>query len=179
VRGGRYNVNLRIKPDPSSKKSLRGYGQVKIIYKVRPSINVVSLFSGPPGPPPPFFNPLFQDVTLGESGRQVGMYVWDRTGAAAVGVDIKMESPWLARLVQGGDVVGWVVIDPPRGAFGHSLLSTRPSVEGPAFVTGAPTGVLVSQFTPDPAVAGEYIVKFKMRDGNSQTMHYHVSPKAS
>ena len=174
-RAGRYKVDLAIKPDPGSKKTLRGHDRVKIIHKVRPSVNVISLFSGPPGPPPPFFNPLFQDVALGDSGRQVGMYLWEKGGAAALGVDIKMVSPWLARLVQDNHVVGWVQIRPPKGAFAHSLVSTGPSVEGPAFVTGVPTGILVSQFTPDPAVPGDYKVTFKMKRGNSQTMHYHVA----
>jgi hypothetical protein len=171
---GRYAIDVSIKPDPGSSDTLSGHGHVGIIPKVRPSVNVMSLFSGPPGPPPPFFNPLYQDVQLGVAGRQVGMYLWERGGQAAVGVDIEMLNSGHGRLVQDGSTVGHVWIQAPKGARDHTIESTGPSVETPAFFTGVPTGLWLTQFTPDPNVAGEYRVTISINGGNEQTMHYTV-----
>jgi hypothetical protein len=174
-RAGSYPISMSIQPDPASNDTLEGHGRVKIINKVRASVNVISLDSGPPGPPPPFFNPLYQDVALGDSGHPVGMYLWNRGGAAAVGVEIEMSSPERGRLMQDGRKIGWVRIKAPKGASDHMLTSTEPSTEVPAFGTDVPTGQLVTLFTPDSAVAGHYMVTFSMKHGNSQTMHYDVS----
>ncbi len=174
-RPGHYPISMSIQPDPASNDTLDGHGRVKIINEVRASVNVISLFSGPPGPPPPFFNPLYQDVALGDAGHQVGMYLWNRGGSAAVGVGIEMSSPERGRLMQDGRKIGWVRIDAPKGASEHVLTSTGPSTEFPAFGTGVSTGQLVTLFTPDSAVAGHYVVTFTMKHGNSQTMHYDVS----
>ncbi|MFV1962413.1 MAG: hypothetical protein ACC658_11345, partial [Acidimicrobiia bacterium] len=172
---GQYEVEVEIQPDPGSSTTLEGESRVVIIPDVRPSANVMSLFSGPPGPPPPFFNPLYQDVALGESGRQVGMYLWERGGSAALGVDLVMMSARHGHLVQDGETVGQVWIHAPKGAHNQTLTSTGPSEEVEAFVTGIPTGKFVTVFTPDPEVAGNYEVTFQMRDGNSQVLHYNVS----
>ncbi len=172
---GRYDVEVEIQPDPASTTTLKGEGHVRIIPNVRPSANVVALFSGPPGPPPPFFNPLYQDVTLGESGRQVGMYLWERGGGAAVGVDLVMVNARHGHLVKDGRTVGQVWIRTPHGARNQTLTSTGPSVEIQAFVTGVPTGKFITLFTPDPEVAGHYEVTFRMNGGNRQVLRYHVS----
>lgn len=172
---GGYSIDLAIRPDPGSPATLQGHGHVEIIPRVRPSVNVVSLFSGPPGPPPPFFNPLFQDLALGEDGRRVGMYLWERGGGAAAGVDVEMVNANHGRLVQDGRTVGHVHISAPKGASDHTLVSEGPSGVGPAFVTGIPTGILITKFTPDPTVAGLYEVSFSMNGGNTQTMRYDVA----
>jgi hypothetical protein len=173
---GRYSIDVAITPDPGG-PTMEGHGHINIIPNVRPSVNVVSLFSGPPGPPPPFFNPLYQEVSLGDAGVQVGMYLWEHGGGPASGTDLQMINADRGMLVQDGRSVGQVWINSPRGATDHTLVvSTTPSpFEGPAFVTGQPTWVLVTQFTPDPAVPGDYTVTFGMNGGNTQTMHYHVS----
>jgi hypothetical protein len=171
---GRYAVSVAIQPDPASSDVQRGNGRVRILRSVPASVNVVALFSGPPGPPP-LFNPLYQDVTLGESGRQVGMYLWNRGGAAAEGVEVEMLTSRYGRLTQDGKTVGGVWIRTPRGARDQSLVATGPSDVLPAFLTTIPTGRLITTFTPDPAVAGDYSVTFWMRWGNRQTMRYHVS----
>jgi len=172
---GRYKVEVEIQPDPESSDTIKGKRRIKIIRDVRASVNVVSVFSGPPGPPPPFFNPLYQDVELGESGRQIGMQLWEFGGAPAVGVDIVMVRPWWGRLMQDGHKVGWVYIKAPKGARGQTLVSTEPSVEAPSAVSGILTGRLISTFTPDPSVPGEYKVVFGMERGNKQVMRYSVS----
>jgi len=176
VVAGRYSIELAITPDPGG-PTLEGHGHINIIPNVRPSVNVVSLFSGPPGPPPVFFNPLYQEVTLGDPGRQVGMYLWERGGGPATGVDLEMINAKRGKLVREGRTVGQVWIDAPEGATDQTLVvsTTPPPFEGPAFVTGQPTWVLVTQFTPDPVVPGDYTVTFGMNGGNTQTMHYDVS----
>jgi len=180
-RAGKYRVDLSIRPDPASKKTLEGSGKITIISKVRASVNVVSLFSGLPPGPPPLFNPLYQEVSLGDAGVPVGMYLWNKGGAPALGVDIEMKGPRRGRLMQNGHKVGWIKIKAPKGASKQTLTSMTvagdvpgPSVEAAAFGTNIPTGLLISQFTPDPEVPGHYHVIFKMKRGNKQVMHYTV-----
>ena len=83
---GRYPVSITINSDPASDEVLSGVGFVQIIPKARPSVNAVSIFSGPPGPPPPFFNPLYQTVELGNDARQLGLYLWSKRSAPLLGV---------------------------------------------------------------------------------------------
>ncbi|GMQ97816.1 MAG: hypothetical protein BMS9Abin17_0319 [Acidimicrobiia bacterium] len=172
---GRYEVEIEIQPDPSSSRTLSGERRMRILKNVRPSINVISVKSGPPGPPPPFFNPLYQDVELGGSGRQVGMYLWDRSGSPAIGVDVEMVNARHGHLVQEGKIIGSVRIRAPHGARNQTLVSAGASVEEPAVVSGIATGVIITTFTPDPAVEGHYRVTFRMNGGNSQTMRYNVT----
>jgi len=103
------------------------------------------------------------------------MYLWERGGSAAIGVDLVMMTARHGHLVQDGETVGQVWIHAPKGAHNQTLTSDGPSVEVEAFVTGIPTGKFVTVFTPDPEVAGNYEVIFQMRDGNSQVLHYNVS----
>jgi len=173
---GEYSVKVSIRPDPTSTQTLEATGRAKIIEKVRPSINVMSVFSGPPGPPPPFFNPLFQELELGEDGRQVGMYLWEKGGMAAVGVDIEMQGARRGWLVQDGKKIGKISIHAPHDAGNFTLVTTEgQSVEVPALLTGVPTGLLKTRFTPDPTVEGHYSVTFEMYGGNQQTLRYDVS----
>lgn len=87
---GRYPVSLAIDPDGTGTAVSSGVGWVQIIPKPRPAINVVSIFSGPPGPPPPFYNPLYQTLLAGAATPNMGLYLWNRDSASAVGVDLQM-----------------------------------------------------------------------------------------
>ena len=179
---GKYEIPIRIKLGPSTTSDIMsGIGDVIIIPKSRPSIHAISLFSGPPGPPPPFFNPIYQEVVQGESAVRVGMYLWDKDNEAFLGVDLQMVKPSHYLLVQNGSTVGQVRIDAPPGANNYSLttntltppgeppdLSPSPSVEVPAFITGLPTGLRLVQFTPD--VAGNYTLSFRLNNGNTQDL---------
>ncbi len=170
---GKYEIPIRIQPNPTSSKIMSGIGDVIIIPKPRPSINVVSLFSGG-GPPPPFFNPIYQEVILGDAARQVGMYLWDKGNEPFLDVDLRMVNPSHGLLVQNGSTVGQVRIDAPHGANNYSLTTTGPSVAWTAFITGVPTGLLLVQFTPDPAVAGNYTLSFRLNNGNTQELFVTV-----
>lgn len=173
---GVYDVGLTIRPDPDSTVTHSGVARVKIVPRTRPSINIVSVFSGPPGPPPPFFNPLFQDVEPGDSSRNVGMYLWGAGSSVAegvfdpmIGVDVVMQSDRRGALVQDGRVVGHVAVRAPRGARHLTLTSLGPSTLGNAAVTGFETGVLIVALTTDPHATGTYTVTFRLNGGNSQS----------
>ena len=169
-----YPISLTIQPDPALSDVLSGIGTVHIIPKARPSVNVVSLFSGPPGPPPPFFNPLYQMVPKGALARQAGLYLWGKDSAPFLEVDLEMSNPTHGRLVKGRRTVGHVWISPPHGASGFALDSLGESTGVPAFVTGVPVGLLLVRFQPDPDVVGDYTIVVSMNNGNAQTMFVSV-----
>lgn len=173
---GRYNIDVVIQPDPASTTTLEATARVQIIGAARPSINVVSVFSGG-GPPPPFNNPLFQTVAAGDDSLDVGLYLWEAGSSVAegivnpfVGVDIEMTSATEGRLMQDAAVVGHVSIEAPAGAADFGLSTDGPSVLGPAVVTGFDVGILVLRLHTDPGATGEYVVTLAMAHGNSQTI---------
>jgi hypothetical protein len=170
---GKYEIPIRIRPGPAPSKIMSGIGEVIIIPKSRPSIHAISLFSGG-GPPPPFFNPIYQEVILGESAVRVGMYLWDKDNEPFLGVDLQMVNLSHGLLVQNGSTVGQVRIDAPPGANNYSLTTEGPSAEIPAFITGSPTGLLLVQFTTDSAVAGNYTLSFRLNNGNTQDLFVTV-----
>jgi hypothetical protein len=183
---GKYSVDVTITPDPASPgDTLEGGAKVKITKKVKPSINAISLLSSPPGPPPPFFNPLYQEVVVGNSARQVGFYLWDKGGGPFLGVDVEATGDEEhIRLVQNGKTVGKISIEGPHDAEDFSIESLDAVVaggspEGPselvnAFLTGQPTGLFLLQFTPDPAELGEYEIQLKLKGGNTQYLYVTV-----
>ena len=123
---GVYPVELTITKN-SGKKSHSGIGHVRIIPDARPSVNPISLFSGPPGPPPPFFNPLYQTLALGEAARQVGLYLWDSNSVAFTGVDVTATAnPTYSQLTDDAfAVVGEVWVTAPDDANTYSLDSVE------------------------------------------------------
>jgi len=169
---GRYPVLLAIDPDGAGTVVYSGVGWVRIIPKARPAVNVVSIFSGPPGPPPPFYNPLFQTLSAGAATPDIGLYLWNRNSVPAVGVDLQMSNPSHWRLVQRGRTVGQVWIQAPPGANNFGLTSSGPSVEVDAFpfTLGVKTGLLQVQFYTDPNVAGDYIVDISINGGNAERL---------
>jgi hypothetical protein len=186
---GSYPISLSIDPDgPASDVAITfsGIGYVQIIPRARPAVNVVSVFSGPPGPPPPFFNPFYQIVSQNDpAARQFGAYLWQKDAEPAVGVDLKMTNLWHGRLVQGKETVGQVRIQAPPGAMSFSLKTVTlpavfsggfgpPSFEVAAFATGLPAGLLGFQFHHDPGVTGEYAIDISMNGGNTERLRVTV-----
>ncbi|MHC4408683.1 MAG: hypothetical protein ACYS0E_04750 [Planctomycetota bacterium] len=178
TKAGPQKVALKIQPEPGA-RYMAGVGTMKILPRARPSVNVVSLFSGG-GPPPPFNNPLYQCVEKGDDPHRVGLYLWDKDSAPFVGVDIAMDAKAERRgghvlrhgrfVDENGDTVGQVWIEGPSGATGVDLTTEGKSVKVNAFVTGVPVGLLLTQFTPDPKVKGDYTVRFKLNNGNTETL---------
>lgn len=175
------------KKSKKSKKTLIGTGSVRIIPDARPSVEPISVFSGSPGPPPPFYNPLYQTLELGESARQVGLYLWDADNAPFVGVDIQAtSSPTYYQMIDAAAVVvGEIWITHPSGAMDFSLdsLDLRPEglPDGPpsvavlAAVTRVPVGLLGIQFYPDLWVTGDYEIAISMKNGNEKTLFITVT----
>jgi hypothetical protein len=181
---GSYPVSLSIDPDglgSDEADTYSGIGYAKIIPKARPSVNAVSFFSGPPGPPPPFNNPFYQTVPQSDPvARPVGVYLWGRNSKAAVGVDLVMTNSGHGRLVQKGRTVGQVLIQAPPGATNYSLSTVMlppggpPSVQITAFGTGVPVGLLGLQFQADPNLTGDYAIDVSMNGGNTERLFVTV-----
>ncbi len=173
---GMYPIYLSIKPDPSSDITHSGIGKVHIIPKARPALSAVSLFSGG-GPPPPFNNAIYQTVVQGDAANRVGLYLWESRRKALVGADIEMENLTHGRLVKSnGSTAGQVWISPPPGASDYMLKTDGPSTAGIAFLTNVDVGILLTTFTPDPNVLGDYTIAFKMNNGNTQYLYVEVIP---
>ena len=172
---GMYNVGLVIKPDPMSDATYSGTGMVHIIPKARPSVNAVSVFSGG-GPPPPFNNAIYQTVSPGSDAAPVGLYLWEKRSSVAdgiiipfLGVGIDMTNQHHGQLVQGNKTVGHVWIDAPAGADVYGVTG-GPSFLGTAAVSGLDVGILVTTFSTDPDVTGDYTITFRMNNGNTQEL---------
>ena len=176
---GRYPVSLAIDPDGDGTPNYSGIGYVEIIPWARPSVNVVSFFSGPPGPPPPFFNPLYQTMLTGDldptTPRQAGLYLWESDSIPALRVDVQMTNANHGRLVQRGRTVGQILIQAPAGASGYELTTTGASTAINTGVTGRPTGLLIVRFVPDPNVQGDYAIDISMNGGNTERMFVTVN----
>ena len=171
---GMYPISMSIM-DPSGDITHSGIGTVHIIPNARPAVSAVSLFSGG-GPPPPFNNAIYQTVVQGESANRVGLYLWESRSKALVEADIEMENPTHGRLVKSnGSTAGQVWISPPPGASDYMLETESPSMEGIAFSSSVvKVGILLTTFTPDPNVLGDYTIAFKMNNGNTQYLFVEV-----
>ena len=170
---GTYEVSLEIDPDgpTGTDQAMMGVGSLKIIPRTRPSVNAVSIFSGPPGPPPPFFNPLYQTVEKGQTTRQTGLYLWGQDSEALVGVDLLMTNRMRGQLLaEDGRTLGRVRVYAPHGARNFDVVTDGPSAEMSAFVTGVPVGVLLVSLETDPNVAGSYAIEISMNNGNTETL---------
>ena len=170
---GMYPISLSI-TDPNGDITDSGIGNVHIIPKARPAVSAVSLFSGG-GPPPPFNNSIYQTVQQGDAANRVGLYLWESRGKALVGADIEMKNPTHGRLVKSnGSTAGQVRISPPPGASDYMLKTEGPSTAGTAFASVVEVGILMTKFTPDPNVLGDYTIAFKMNNGNTQYLYVKV-----
>jgi hypothetical protein len=143
-----------------------GVGVVHVWPKARASINVTSVFAGPP----PFANTIYQSTSTNSvTPFDWSFLMWDRLGDPAVGVTVHQVNPGKAHLKQGNNVVGHISIKAPLGARGQEI-SGGPSVliNGP--VKGLPTGRLTAQFRTGDT-AGLYTVTLRMNNGNQITMY--------
>ena len=172
---GNYRIGLTITPDGTAPgDTVGGTGAITITPRARPSVNIVSVLSGNP-PPPPFKNVQYQTIDQGSDPDTVGLYLWDTDAEPFVGVDIVMANRNHYRFVQDRTTVGHIWIDAPRGAGGYTL--TTPdgvSTLTLAFLTGLPTAQLITQFSPDPTTTGSYTLTFMMNHGNRQQQFVDV-----
>jgi hypothetical protein len=146
----------------------RGIGRVRILRRIRPSINVTSAFN--PGAP----NTIFQKTAPGElTPLPLDFLLWDRTGDPFEGVTIEKVNPHHALLKQGKRVVGHVTIETPPGATGQELFTEEPSSVINAPITGVLTARLTAFFRAGSAT-GKYVVTFALNSGNAVHMFVEV-----
>jgi hypothetical protein len=171
---GSYPVELTIQPDPSDPATMTGTGTVKIIPKARPSINAISVING--APPPPFPNSIYQTINTGDTALLWGFYVWDKNSEPFIGVDLQRKNRDHYTMINDkGRAVGQVRIQAPAGATDYSIDATA-SVPANGAVLGIPTGLLKAQFNHDPDVPGDYAIRWRLNNGNEQSMYLTVNP---
>ena len=172
-RAGVYPVALTIRPDPSSDETLTGESTVRIQRSDRPAVSAVSLFSGG-GPPPPFNNPLFQNVGGGEKSLPVGLYVWNAHGEPFDHLELRRMSARSYRVFDGRRTVAWIRVQAPRRARNHVVRMVDDYTVTSAFVTGVPVGLMKIQLEPDASYDGRYTIGIKMAGGNQETIRIDV-----
>jgi hypothetical protein len=162
---GRYEFLVEAETGPGGALET-GVGVVHIRPKPRASINVTSVFAGPP----PFANTIYQTTaTDSVTPLDWNFLIWDRLGEPAVGVTIHQVNSRTAQLKQGNRVVGTISMRTPRGATGQEISGGPSSLIPVAPVKNLPAGRLTVQFrTGDKA--GLYTTTLKMNNGTSVTM---------
>jgi hypothetical protein len=144
-----------------------GVANVHIVPKIRPSVEVTSVFNG--GAP----NTIYQQTTVGDPAPFAWDFLlWDRRGGPMEGVTVEMVNPDFALLIQDHRVVGHIHIRAPNLAKGHTVAG-GPSVVINAPIKGVPTGHLTVQFTAG-SVSGRYTTAVTMHGGNSLNMFVDV-----
>ncbi len=143
-----------------------------------PSINITSVFvpgdvneGGPPNP-----NTIYQNTTTNaETPMPWDFLLWDTNGGAYAGVELVQVDDLGGRLVYSGKEIGSFTIEAPAGATGQSV-SAGPSIAlpstpviGKSFGKPIPVGRLTAVFKAG-SVAGRYLTRFEMNDGNSVLM---------
>ena len=166
---GRYEFQVEAQTGPGGTTET-GVGVVRVRPKPRASINVTSIFAGPP----PFANTIYQSTTTGSPAPlEWNFLVWDRRGDPAEGVTVHQVNDRKAQLKLGNKVVGHVSISVPAGAKGQSV-SGGPSVLINAPVKGLETGRLTVQFMAGDK-PGLYTTTLRMNNGTKVTMYVTVS----
>ncbi|MGI9597736.1 MAG: hypothetical protein ACR2QK_16350 [Acidimicrobiales bacterium] len=163
---GAYRLQVRIQPDPNDDRVLTGEGRVIITKGPKPSMSAMSLAAGTP--PPPFPNPLFQNVTAGSPSLPLLLYLGDKNAEAEVGATF-VDGPARVRPIRNaeGRRIGLIRVNPARGARDWSLQSSGPSTLATAFLTGEPVGSMTSVLHTDPDAPGRYRIFYRIYGGNS------------
>ena len=144
-----------------------GVANVHIVPKIRPSVQVTSVFNA--GAP----NTIYQETTaLNDTPYAWDFLLWDRSGGPMEGVTVEMINPEFALLKKGNRAVGHIRIHAPAGAEAQSV-SGGPSVVVPAPIKGVPAGRLTVQFTAGSA-SGRYATTVKINGGNALKMFVDV-----
>ncbi|MDX2343826.1 MAG: hypothetical protein QNL12_08890, partial [Acidimicrobiia bacterium] len=166
---GRYEFRVEAQTGPGGATET-GIGVVRVRPKPRASINVTSVFAGPP----PFANTIYQDTAVGSPAPlEWNFLVWDRRGVPALGVTVHQVNDNHAQLKQGKKVIGQISIEAPAGAAGQSV-SGGPSVLFNAPVKSLETGRLTVQFTAGDK-PGLYTTTLRMNNGTEVMMYVTVS----
>lgn len=162
---GRYAFEVEAETGPGGARET-GTAFVHIRPDPRASINVTSVYAGPP----PFSNTIFQSApTNSPLPLEWNFLVWDRDGEPAIGMTVHQVNPNSAQLKSGSRVVGTITIASPEGARGQEI-SGGPSTLVIAPVKNLPSGRLTLQFITGD-MPGLYVISLRMNNGTSVTMH--------
>lgn len=165
---GVYWVKVESETGPDGEVE-EGIGLIEITEQQHPSIEVTSVLNE--GAP----NTIYQTAEAGElTPLPYDFFLWDWDGEPMEGVTVMpfSDSRWL--LVQGGRVVGTVMVDAPQGAAEMDVYTEEPSAAAKAPVLGVPTAHLRAFFQAGTK-SGDYAVTFELMDGNSAQMHVTVA----
>lgn len=166
---GIYWVHVQVEAGAGG-KVLSGKAPVIIWPRVRPSINITSIYAGPP----PFANTIYQKAARNSKiPIPWNFFLWDKRGNPAVGVTIKQRGRNHALLMRDKRVVGIVTIRAPRGASGQRVSSPGPSTPVNAPVLGKATARLTVDFLTGNK-PGHYVITFYMSLFQSARMHVQV-----
>jgi len=172
---GHYWVTVEYQQDPGAEVET-GRARIQIVPKIRPSINVTSVFAEGPGmgaPPNP--DTIYQTTLINEmTPWPWDFLLWDRKGNPLSGVTLAQTNENHYLMMQSGKVVGQVFIDAPAGATGHTIaLPLDASFEIPSAPIIPPPLIPVARlnawFTAG-SMPGRYVTTFQVNNGNSVQM---------
>lgn len=195
---GKYRIRVEAATGPDGTVE-RGEGLLEVLAKVRPSINVTSVFvqpfldgmCGPGQLPPNENNPIYQIASVGDDAPFVWSFLlWGKDKVPLDNVSLRRvghNAWWMIRNKDGHfrfrDIIGSVRIDAPPGARGHSvrlnnddpmfncdtLLSAAPVTGATPGVGPQPVGRLDLRFIAGNE-AGVYRTTLSLWHGNSVEM---------
>ncbi len=149
-------------------------GRLRVLRRVRPSINITSVFASPGGGPP-FANTVYQTVMSGPTEYPWNFLVWDEDGEPLAGIELVRveEDHYLLR--RDGRTVGHASIDAPRDAVGYSIAITlEATLPGTPVIGLSPGGAppppvqrYQAQFDAGSApTPGRYTTTIRLKKGN-------------
>ena len=170
---GHYDIQVEAETGPEGAVET-GVARVEIIPRVRSAISVTSIFNGPPNR-----NTIYQQTSPSELvPLPYDFLLWGPnrvplTGVKVVGPRFGGPGSGAIRLDQDGRTVGGVSVVGPEGATGFQVLTSAPSAEISAPVTGVPTARMTVFFRAGD-LPGLYTINFKLNGGNDMTMFVNV-----
>jgi hypothetical protein len=179
---GKYSVLVR-HTDSGGNVLWEGSGKVRILPRIRRSINVTSVFASLVGGGPPFANTIYQTVVSGATEFPWNFLVWDHNGEPYSDIELLLvtENHYLLR--RKGRTIGHARIDAPEGATGFSINNTvdvtlpgTPVIGlGPGGVPPPPVQRYEVQFDAGFApVPGRYTTTLRLNNGNQVEMFVDV-----
>ena len=161
----------------------QGSGKLRVLPKIRRSINITSVFASLVGGGPPFANTIFQTVVSGETEYPWNFLVWNRKGKPLTDIELLQvtENHYLLR--RKGRTIGHAKIDAPGGATGYSITNTldvtlpgTPVIGiGPGGVPPPPVQRYEVQFDAGFApVPGRYATTLRLNNGTEVEMFVDV-----
>ena len=179
---GGYSVLVR-HTDSGGNLLWQGSGKLRVLPRIRRSINITDVFASLVGSGPPFANTIYQTVMSGATEFPWNFFLWDQKGEPLSDVELLLvtENHYLLR--RRGRTIGHARIDAPQGATGFSISNTldvtlpgTPVIGlGPGGVPPPPVQRWEVHFDAGLApVPGRYTTTFRLNNGNEVQMFVDV-----